>query len=322
MTSNRREFMQVVGTGSAGLAIGAEGLSPASAEASAAGKEAADGPVLLVGDDDRRRRHAARQGARLRAPRHPLLPRDPVRRRHVGREPLHAAAEAEAVDGRLPRAVVGQHRAPEHGEAVRQPVLRVPRPLELRRRQRGLPADQRLHAGAQRREEAAGARLAPRRRLRQRQRHRARRLQRREPRPARRRGLLLDQPPARPARLLRPGRRRRGEVRRVRQRRHARLRRRARVGARQHRGLRRRPRQRDDHGPVRRRREGLRADRDAGGEGPLPQGGGAERRLAQDGREGLRREARRGRPRRGRPRARATSRSCSRCRGRTSTRSP
>ena len=51
MTSNRREFMQVVGTGSAGLAIGAEGLSPASAEASAAGKEAADGPVLLVGDE-------------------------------------------------------------------------------------------------------------------------------------------------------------------------------------------------------------------------------------------------------------------------------
>ena len=61
----------------------------------------------------------------------------------------------------------------------------VPRPLELRRRQRGLPEDQRLHAGARRRQEAAGAVLDPRRRLRQRQRHRAGRLQRREPRPAR-----------------------------------------------------------------------------------------------------------------------------------------
>ena len=252
---------------------------------------------------DRRGRHAVRQGARLRSPRHPLLPRHPLRRRHVRREPLHAAAEAETLDGRLPRPVVGQHRAPEHGQAVRRPVLRVPRPLELRRRERGLPAAERLHAGPEGREEAAGARVAPRRRLRQRQRHRARRLQRREPRPARRRGLRVHQPPARPARLLRPRRRRRREIRRLRQRGDARLRGRARVGPRQHRGLRRGPRQRDDHGPERRRREGLRADRDAGGQGPLPQGGGAERRLAQDGREGERREARRGRPRRGRPRA-------------------
>jgi para-nitrobenzyl esterase len=50
MTSNRREFFQVVGSGTVGMAIGADALSPASAEASGAGKEADDGPVLLVGD--------------------------------------------------------------------------------------------------------------------------------------------------------------------------------------------------------------------------------------------------------------------------------
>jgi para-nitrobenzyl esterase len=50
MTSNRREFFLAAGTGAAGMAIGADALSPASAEASGAGKEADDGPVLLVGD--------------------------------------------------------------------------------------------------------------------------------------------------------------------------------------------------------------------------------------------------------------------------------
>ena len=89
--------------------------------------------------------------------------------------------------------------------------------------------------------------------------HRAGRLQRREPGARRRDGLRLDQPPPGRARLLRPGRRRRQQVRSLGQRGHARLRGRARVGARQHRGLRRRPGQRHDHGPVRRRREGLRA---------------------------------------------------------------
>ena len=63
--------------------------------------------------------------------------------------------------------------------------------------------------------------------------------------------FVLDQPPARPARLLQPRRRRRREVRRLGQRRHARHRRRARVGARQHRQLRRRSRQRHDHGRSR-----------------------------------------------------------------------
>ena len=158
---------------------------------------------------------------------------------------------------RVPRAVVGQHRAADHGQPVREHLRLVPRPLELRRRQRGLPEAQRLHAGARRREEAAGALLAARRRVRERQRHRAGRLQRRELRAPRRRGLRLDQPPPRAARLLRPRRRGRRGVRRVRERRDARLRRGARVGARQHRALRRRSGQRHDHGAVGRRREGL-----------------------------------------------------------------
>lgn len=50
MTSNRRRFFQAVGTGAVGVAIGAEGVSPASAEGAGAVKEAGDGPVLLVGD--------------------------------------------------------------------------------------------------------------------------------------------------------------------------------------------------------------------------------------------------------------------------------
>ena len=55
----------------------------------------------------------------------------------------------------------------------------------------------------------------------------------------------------------------------------------ARMGARQHRQLRRRSGQRHDHGAVGRRREGLHPDRDALGEGTLPQGGRAERRVAE-----------------------------------------
>ena len=131
--------------------------------------------------------------------------------------------------------------------------------------------------------------------------HRARRLQRREPRAVRRRRLRVDQPPPRSARLLQPRRRRRREVLRVGQRRSARHRRRARVGARQHRQLRRRPGQRHDHGPVGRRREGVRAVGDALGQGPVPQGRRAERRLGAGRRQGHGREARELRARRSRP---------------------
>ena len=66
-------------------------------------------------------------------------------------------------------------------------------------------------------------------------------------------------------------------LRRRQQRRHARHRRGARVGARQHRALRRRPRQRHDLRPVGRRRKGQHADGHAGGEGPVPQGHRPER---------------------------------------------
>ena len=117
-----------------------------------------------------------------------------------------------------------------------------------------------------RREEAAGAVLDPRRRLHERQRHRARRLQRREPRaaPATSSSVSINHRlgPLGYCNLAGVG----GErVRGLRQRGHARHRRRARVGARQHRALRRRSRQRHDHGPVGRRGEGLHADRDAVG---------------------------------------------------------
>ena len=97
---------------------------------------------------------------------------------------------------------------------------------------------------------------------------------------------------------------------------------RARMGPRQHRELRRRPGQRDDHGSVRRRGQGLHADRDAVREGSVPQGGGGERRLAEDGREGRLGEARRVRPERSRARRRPRSTSCRRCPGRTTSPSP
>ena len=111
------------------------------------------------------------------------------------------------------------------------------------------------------RQEAAGDVLDPRRRLHQRQRHRARRLQRREPRALRRRRLRVRSTTAsaRSATATWPASAARSYAASG-QRRHARHRRRPRVGARQHRELRRRPRQRDDHGPVGRRREGVRAD--------------------------------------------------------------
>ena len=82
--------------------------------------------------------------------------------------------------------------------------------------------------------------------------------------------------------------------------------------------LRRRSRQRDDHGPVRRRREGLRADGDA----RRPRASSTRRSSLsgaslRDGRQGHRREARRRTCSReaGSPAARSTS--CSRCPGRT-----
>ena len=191
MRTNRRKFFAKAGVSAAALTLAtSQGAAAAPAQTRTQGVRARQGrPDPPDRRRHRRRRHHLRQGPRLRPARHPLLPRHALRRRHVRRQPLHAAAEAEAVDRRLSGAVVGQHRAAEHGQPLRQQVRVVPRPLELRRRQRGLPADQRLHAGAEGRQEAAGDVLDPRRRLHQRQRHRARRLQRREPRALRRRRL-------------------------------------------------------------------------------------------------------------------------------------
>ncbi len=49
MKANRRGFFQAMGAGAAGLSIGGTGMS--SAHAAPAGKEAEDGPVLLIGDN-------------------------------------------------------------------------------------------------------------------------------------------------------------------------------------------------------------------------------------------------------------------------------
>ncbi len=57
------------------------------------------------------------------------------------------------------------------------------------------------------------------------------------------------------------------------------------MGARQHPELRRRPRQRDHHGPVGRRRQGLHGGGDASRQGPVPQGRGPERGLTGHGRK-------------------------------------
>ena len=135
---------------------------------------------------------------------------------------------------------------------------------------------------------------------------------RHQPRPARRRGGGDGQPPARRARLPRPVVALRRRVRGVGQRRHARPRARARVGARQHRTVRRRPGQRDDLRRVGRRLQGEHAARDAVGTWAVPPRHRAERPRAD--RHARRRTRPRWRPRRAR-RARQPRRStrCRRC---------
>ena len=216
-----------------------------------------------------------------------------------------------------PGAVVGQHGAAEHGQPLRQPVRLVPRPLELRRRQRGLPAAQRLHARAQGRQEAAGDVLDPRRRL-----HAT--------------ATRIEHDGYNGENLARLGdvvfcsiNHRLGPLG------YCNL---AGVGGEKFAASGNvgmldivaalewvrdnianfggDPGQRDDHGPVGRRRQGVHADRDAVGQGPVPQGGRAERRVAAHGRQGDRRRSsgatcssEAGLD------GRATSASCSRCRG-------
>lgn len=51
MRSDRRGFFRAMGTGAAGLTLGAKGAAHASAEPVAADKDAGDGPVLLIGND-------------------------------------------------------------------------------------------------------------------------------------------------------------------------------------------------------------------------------------------------------------------------------
>ena len=147
MARSRREFFETVGAGAAGLAIGMSADASAAAGATPAASD--DGPILQVGDNIAvaDTTYGKVRGYILRGI-HYFLGM-PYGADTSGAEPLHATAEAQAVDGRLPGAVVGQLVAAEHGEPLPQRVRRVPGSLELRRRQRGLPADQRLHARAQ-----------------------------------------------------------------------------------------------------------------------------------------------------------------------------
>ncbi len=189
MRTNRRKFFAKAGVSAAALTLATSqgaAAAPAQTRTKASGLDK-DGPILKIGDNIA---VADTAYGKVRG----YILRDihyflgvPYGADTSGANRFMPPQKPQAVDRRPADAVVGQHRAAEHGQPLRQPVRLVPRPLELRRRQRGLPAAQRLHAGPEGRQEAAGDVLDPRRRLHQRQRHRARRLQRREPRPIRRR---------------------------------------------------------------------------------------------------------------------------------------
>ena len=141
-----------------------------------------------------------------------------------------------------------------------EPGGAVPLPVGRRLRGRGHAARQRLDAERERRPQAARARLDARRRLRLGLRPRASPVRRRATRARARRRHGLDEPPPQRARIPRPVVARRGALRELGERRDAGPRAVARVGARQRRRVRRRPGQRHDLRPVRRRREGDDAD--------------------------------------------------------------
>ena len=276
MKANRRRFIQALGTSAAGVAMSVPAGAADPSKDTAKGNE---GQILLVGDNIAltTTQYGKVRGYVLRGI-HYFLGM-PYGADTSGANRFMPPQKPKPWTRCISGALVGQHRAAEHGEPVRQQVRFLPRSLELRRRQRGLSPDQRLHAQRKRRQEAAGPVLDPRRRVHEWQRDRTGRLQRRELRPHGQRGLLLHQPPAGSFGLLQSRRRRRREVRRVRQRGHAGHRGCPRVGSRQHRQLRRRSGQRHHHGAVRRRRQGLHPHRDAFGQGVVPQSRGAERSL-------------------------------------------
>ena len=116
MKSNRRRFVQTLGTGSAGLALGAT-LAAAPKELAAGNGKVKDndGQVLLVGENIAVTQTQCGKVRGYHAPRHQLLSRHAVWSRYLRSQPLHAAAETEALDRRLPGALVGQFGAAEHG---------------------------------------------------------------------------------------------------------------------------------------------------------------------------------------------------------------
>ena len=214
MTS-RREFFGKFGTGAAALTLGARRASadPAAAAAPTAAKAKDEAPVLQIGEEIAvaSTQHGKVRGYVLRGVHHFLgipygadtsganrflPPQKPKPWTNVLPAVWWGNSAPQDMDRRYANAYAS-FRDHWNYDDVSEDCLR----------------HQRLHPGARRRQEAARAVLDPRRRLRERQRHRAGRLRRRELRALRRRRLLLDQPPPRPARLLRPGRRRRREVR-------------------------------------------------------------------------------------------------------------
>ena len=322
MRASRRDFVGAIGTGAAALTLGARGALAAPAAPTAAARAKDDGPVLLIGDDIAvaSTEHGKVRGYTLRGIHHFLgipygadtsganrflPPQKPKPWTSVLPAVWWGNSAPQNMDNRYAFAYAS-FRDHWNYDDVSEDCLRInvftPALGDGKKR----PVLFWIHGGGFvngngiEQDGYNGENLA--------------RLGRR--------GVLLDQPPPRPARLLRPGRRGRRAVRRVGQRRHDRHRAGARVGPRQHPGLRRRPRQRDDHGPVGRGSEGVHARRDAVGQGPVPQGRGPERGRAAHGREGrvARSSARTCSKRPGSRPRRSTS--CSTCRGGTTSPSP
>ena len=254
MKSNRRRFMQTIGTSSAGIAMGAAAVATTPESAMA---KSQDGQMLLVGDNIAvtNTQYGKVRGYVLRDINYFLGM--PYGADTSGANRFMPPQKPKSWSDVYPALWWG-NSAPQNMEnRYALQIGFVSRSLELRRCQRGLPSHQRLHARHQRREETTGAVLDSRRRVCERQRHRTGWVQRREFRPDGQRRLLLHQSPAGLSRLLQSGRRGRREIRRLRQRRHDGHRRCPRVGSRQHRQLRRRSGQRHHHGTVRRRRQSL-----------------------------------------------------------------
>ena len=118
---NRRRFFRTLGAGAAGVTLPRE-----SGGRGAHGHDAAkdDGPALQVGENIAvaDTKHGRVRGYVLRGIHYFLG--IPYGADTVGRQPVHAPAEAQGLDDVRPGPVVGQQRAPEHGQPLRQHLRR------------------------------------------------------------------------------------------------------------------------------------------------------------------------------------------------------